>query len=266
MKLITLNEKKKILLGMLVEIDKFCKKNHINYFLTGGTLIGAIRHGGFIPWDDDIDIALLRNDYEKLVSIFQSESGNIELRDFRNSSNYMWPYAKFIHNKTVLIENGNKSASIGVFIDVFPLDNVPGTFDEVKRYLKKVLFWKNLLSIKHLHVRVGRSLFKNTIVILGKVLFLVPDKFLIRKIHELSIKYQYADDCTYVCSFTGSYGEREITKKHLFTSYLNCLFEGHEFIIPAGYDEFLTKLYGDYMTPPPKEKRVSTHVSVEYWK
>lgn len=266
MKYITIEEKKQLMLEMLSEIDEFCRKNDIKYFLGGGTLLGAIRHKGYIPWDDDADIALMRDDYEKLISIFKSKSGNLELKDFRNDKHYIWPSAKFVHNKTVLIENNNKRFPIGVFIDVFPLDYVVGNKEKVISYQKKLELWKKILTLKYLHVDPQRGFLKNAVVLIGRITYLIPNKIILRKIYKLSTKYSENRDANYVCSFAGAWGEREISERELFDTAIECEFEGCSFMIPKGYDKFLTNIYGDYMTPPPIEKRKSTHNSVEYWK
>ncbi|MEY8375239.1 LicD family protein [Lachnospiraceae bacterium 56-18] len=266
MRIINIEEKKQLMLDMLVEIDTFCREKDIKYFLAGGTLIGAVRHKGFIPWDDDADIALLRCDYERLVSSFKSKSGNIEIRDFRNNHDYIWPSAKFIHNKTVLIENNNKKSSIGVFIDVFPLDNVYGNKQAVIKYQRKVLLWKNILNVKYIPLSKDRKWYKNGVIAMSRILRLLPNKVILKIIHNLSTKYDNYIGCTYICSFSGAWGKKEISEKELFSNVVECQFENHNFFIPQGYDKFLTNIYGDYMTPPPVEKRMSTHKSIEYWK
>lgn len=264
-KYISLEEKKKILLDILVEIDQFCKENNIRYFLTGGTLLGAIRHNGFIPWDDDIDICLFRDDYEKLVSSFKSATGNVDIINRKNQKNYRWSFAKAIDNRTVLIELNKKKYKTGVFIDIFPLDNVPGEIEDAKKYVKKAWFWKDTLTIKHLRVEKGRSFLKNAAIVFAKLLYLIPDKCLIKKVEKASTKYK-DKDCKYICNFSGAWKLREITEKKNFAIAISHKFEDYEFSIPEGFHEYLSGVYKDYMTPPPKEKQITHHDSVEYWK
>lgn len=266
MKEMTIDERKKLMLNMLDEIDCFCREKNITYYLTGGTLLGAIRHNGFIPWDDDIDIALKRKDYEKLLNEFKSNSGHIEILDYRNKNNFIWPGAKIIDNRTTLIENDIKKASIGVNLDMFPLDYLPGDYDHAKQFVKKVSIWKKILTLKYLNCRRERSFLKNLIVILAKLLYLIPDKYLLTKIDKLSRSFENNDDCVYICNLAGAWGIREIANKNIFSKAENHLFENKWYMIPVGYDEFLRNLYGDYMVPPPLEKRVSTHTAIAFWK
>ena len=263
---INIEEKKKILLQMLEEIDEFCANNDISYFLVGGTLLGAIRHNGFIPWDDDIDIGMPRADYNRFIKIYKSKSGTIEIRHHSNSKNHIWPAAKAINNKTILIENNNKRNSIGLFIDIFPFDKVAGTFDEVKKKQKKITVFKKILDLKYFQIVKDRSLLKNIVVVLGRLLRIIPNKLFFLQIDKLSVKDQFSDNCKYLCNFVGAWESREIANIHDFDEIIKHQFENKMFSIPKGYDDYLTTVYGDYMTPPPVEKQVTHHSNVVYWR
>lgn len=263
MREITLAEKKRLLLDMLSEIHEFCEKNAITYFLVGGTLLGAVRHDGFIPWDDDIDIGMPREDYTKFISTFQSKYADVW--NWTNKDNYVWPAAKVINKETVLIENGNKKNAIGVFIDVFPFDKVSGNYVEAVSKQKRIAVWKNAIELKYLAFDKKRPLHKNIIVGLGKMLFLVPDSFVLKNIERLSIK-DNCKKCEYICNFAGAWGKREIAQSNWFQFTIKHVFEGRYFNIPAGYHEYLSTVYGNYMELPPVEKRVTHHGNVAYWK
>ncbi len=265
MKEISLNEKKSIMLSMMTELHDFCEENKITYFLTGGSLLGAIRHNGYIPWDDDIDICLPRKDYDRLISTFASFSGNVSIRSIANTKGYMWPMAKAVDNRTLLIESKREVKGMGVYIDIFPLDNLPDDYELAKKYTKKVCRVKKAITLKYLRLRKGRSPFKNLAVILLKALCLVPTKWFIKKIDRLSRKYENVDT-KYVCNLSGAWGIREISEKANFAYGLKHAFENKEFNIPVGYDRYLTDVYGDYMTPPPPEKQISHHDSIVYWR
>ena len=262
---ITLNEKKQIMLDMLSELSEFCDLHHITYFLTGGTLLGAIRHNGYIPWDDDIDICLLRRDYETLLSSFKSTSGNVSILDISNTKGYIWPAAKAIDKRTVLVENKYKLDAIGVYIDIFPMDNLPGDYKSAKKYALKVKRIKDKLTLKHLRIEKKRAFLKNVLVVLGKCLYLIPDQYLIHRIENLSKRFQ-DENTEYICNLSGAWGEREITKAEYFSSSKKHIFENKEFCIPDGYDGYLKGVYGDYMTPPPIEKQITHHASRAYWR
>lgn len=266
MRELSLDESRKIMIDMLEEIDEYCRNNNIQYFLTGGTLLGAIRHNGFIPWDDDIDIALKRNDYEKLINDFKSSSGNVEILCYKNKKNYIWPAAKVVNNKTVLIENGIEKAKIGIFLDMFPLDYINGDYEFAKSFVRKVLMWKNILTLKYLKISNRRPLYKNIIIIVSKLFYLIPDKLIIKKIDSLSQTYAGQHESKYLCNFSGAWGVREIVKSEAFDKSIDHVFENRIFKIPYEYDYILQKIYGNYMELPPEEKRASTHSFKVYCK
>ena len=265
MKKIMLEEKKRILVDILSEIDSFCRNNNIQYFLIGGSLIGAVRHNGFIPWDDDIDIGMSREDYERFVKEYASDSNFTQVLDFRNCKNYIWPAAKVIHKGTLLYENNYKKVDLGVNVDVFAWDGVPGDIEKARRHYRKINRYRDVLTLKHLVLNRKRSVIKNAIVILGKVFCIVPDKWLLSRIHKLSIKFAGVKT-DFVCNFAGAWKEKEIVKRSLLGSVVPHQFENAEYPIPVGYDEFLRGIYGDYMQLPPKEKQVTHHGSESYWK
>lgn len=265
MREIGIEEKKAIMLSMMDEIDSFCRGSGIPYFLVGGTLLGAIRHKGFIPWDDDIDIGVPREYYDRLLNEFVSTSGNVSIIDYRISKNYIWASAKAIDTRTVLIEQNNFKYPIGVFIDIFPFDHINGTYEDAIGKVKRNSLFKNILTIKHMRVSRNRSILKNIGVVLGKVFYIVPDRILIARINNNS-KSNKSGDNAYICNFAGAWGVREISKASDFSSVIDAVFEGRKYMIPVGYDDYLRTVYGDYMTPPPKEKQVTHHDNVAYWR
>ena len=266
LKEISLAEKKQIMLSIMDEIDAFCTENKLTYFLVGGTLLGAVRHKGFIPWDDDMDIGLPRKDYERLIQSFQSKSGRVRIEDYRNTPGYIWPIAKAVADDTVMYEQHNRRRPIGVNIDIFPFDGFHGSEAQIRRRVLKVSALKNMLALKHLQPDRQCSFLKNAVTLMGRVLYLIPDRVLIGAIQHASINMADYADCDYVCCFTGSYGMGEINRAENFYTTETGLFEGRLFRIPVGYDSYLTGIYGDYMTPPPIEKQVTHHMAEAYWK
>lgn len=265
MKEISINEKKSIMLLMMDEIDSFCRHNGITYFLVGGTLLGAVRHSGFIPWDDDMDIGMPREDYEFFLERFVSSSGNVSVISNSNSDNYIWASAKAIDNRTLLIEQNNYKNPIGVFIDVFPFDYIDGTYETAIKRVKKNELFQYLLAMKHMEIKEGRSIVKNLGIVLCKLLFLIPDKVLIQRINSNS-RFNKSKDYNFICNFTGAWGVREISKIENFRKTVDVLFEGRKYLAPVGYDDYLTTVYGDYMTPPPTHKQITHHDNKAYWK
>ena len=259
-------EKKQVMLEIMDEIHDFCMSSNIPYYLVGGTLLGAVRHNGFIPWDDDMDIGLLRKDYDYLLKNFKSKSGNIKILHHKNMEHYIWPSAKAIHKNTSLIELGRQKSEIGVFIDIFPFDYIDADdFDKAKKIVKKSNHWKNLLTLKYLRIDRNRSFAKNILVMIGKVLYIIPDGFLIKKVNSYG-KRNYSGSENYVCNFTGAWGLREIAKASDFAETVTGQFEGRNYLLPGGFDDYLRTVYGDYMTLPPVEKRVTHHSNIAYWK
>lgn len=148
-----IDELKFISYNILKFVADFCEINNIKYYLFAGTLLGAIRHEGFIPWDDDIDIAIPRDDYEKFIIEFDRNNDvNYKVLSIENSNKYYLPYAKVIDNRTLLFEDGKESMPIGVFIDIFPLDSIP---DKSCR-----LFWNTIFCLVIL-IRLKCYLFQN---------------------------------------------------------------------------------------------------------
>ena len=264
-RVISLEEKKSILLAIMDEIHEFCVGNDIPYFLVGGTLLGAVRHQGFIPWDDDIDIGLLRNDYEKLLRNFRSRSGKIEIVYPGKMKHYIWPSAKAIHKDTELVELGYTKSKIGIYVDIFPFDYVEGTYKEAKAAVRRSNRWQAVHTLKYLRFDKNRSLQKNAAVIAGKLLYVIPDHLLVRKMNS------YAKACPdgsekYICNFSGVWGIRELANAEDFATTVTGKFEGRDYYLPVGYDDYLHTVYGDYMTLPPVEKRVSHHSNSAYWR
>lgn len=265
MEQIGIKEIREYQMEIMDEIDAYCRKNNLRYFLVGGTLLGAIRHNGFIPWDDDIDIALPRDDYEKLVDHFVSDSGRISVINNKKDKRYYWPHSKAVHNDTELVESHNKY-KIGVFVDIFPLDKVSGTREECIKKVNRVIKQKNILTLKHLSVSPDRSFVKNAVVLCGKVLNLMSDRRVISKIDKLSQADREVVSAEHLCNFSGAWGVKELVESSCFDGAEDHVFEDRMYSIPSAYDAYLSAIYGDYMTPPPVEKQVTHHSYIAYKK
>ncbi len=261
MRKIEIEELRKILLELMDEIHAFCEKHGLKYYLSGGTLIGAIRHKGFIPWDDDIDIYMPRPDYDKFMQIYPKVGDNI-LHEHCLNADYKYPYAKLCKSNTLLIEKGGYGGiNMGVYLDIFPLDALGNSEKEAKSLMRKLVPYVNLnLSLLVEQWRDNVSFIKNFAIwnLHNVALMAGGHKKLLDKIDKIIRKYDY-ESSALVGEFIDEIQYKRITDKRLYDVRILHNFEGRQYYIPAGYDKILTDFYGDYMTPPPPEKQVLTH-------
>ncbi len=264
-KQIDLKEMQQVELSILKYVHDICEENQLNYYLCGGTLLGAIRHKGFIPWDDDIDIFMFREDYVKLLEILRiNEHDLFEAISFYDNDDYYFSFAKVIHKRTTLIEVDHpKIDRLGVYIDIFPIDGLPKQENKSKRHFKKILFlrWLQYLSISKKPSLDLKGTIKYPIWLLVKA---IGTSKILKLIDKVAIKYSAIDSNSVACSVAG-YGIKEIMPKDVFDEKIKVKFEDYEFYAPAGYDVYLSNLYGDYMKLPPKEKRVTHHNNICFW-
>lgn len=257
------NEELKILqLAILDSVDRFCRENGIHYWLDCGTLLGAIRHNGYIPWDDDIDIGMLRNDFNRFIREFKTEGNRYTVHCIDVDSSFCYPYAKVLDNNTVLYEpdqNGNK---ISVNIDVFVYDNAPDDNDALEKMFDRRDFYRSANVVRttkiHPHGNLAVKIWK--LLIVGGIR-LFPRNYFARKMSQNAQKYA-KERTERVGNFT-SY-TRTFCSRNVFDAFIDHAFEGRMYQIPIGYDEWLKSFYGDYMQLPPEEKRVSHHKFVAF--
>lgn len=266
---LTLDELKQVQLGIVVAIDAFCREHGINYSLAYGTLIGAIRHQGFIPWDDDIDICLLRPDYDRLIQTFPKiYQGRFKLYAFERDQQYARAYARACDDTTVEIIHENvRFPSMGVGIDIFPIDKVPDDDAEWQHYnRKRYLTVRTYMKKAYLHWEPSHTFVRNIAAMVLKCL-LKPVSFgyLTKRIIANATKYETSNT-----HFVFEAAQGLVSQKHIpaddFRNFIEVNFEGHKLKAMAGYDNYLRLLYGDYMQLPPEEKRVSHHHSTAYRK
>lgn len=266
MKKLTKEEIKKIQIEMLAYIDKICQENNIKYTLVGGSLIGAIRHKGMIPWDDDIDIALTYDEFNKLTAILRNSNSDYQLLNHDINKDFYMPFNKLVYTKTVLQEQGfDYISGYGVFVDIFCYHNISNNAHNRQKYFKKLKFYNTMLGgIKRVYKddnfckNILKYLRYYTIRIVGKEYYFNRLKKLYAKYREVNTDYVLSDWPVYSMN-------KEIKKRAYFENYLRVPFENIEVSIIKEYDKYLTEVFGDYMTPPPVEKR-KTHELLVYWK
>ena len=238
----------------------FCVEHNLRYYAVGGTLLGAIRHQGFIPWDDDVDVAMPRNDYEKLQALTKGTEQEKYVFEFPEKKDFVYAYGKLYDAATTLVENRRYRPKRGIFIDIFPLDGLGDTEEQAIGQFKKIDRLVNLYEATVCAVRKGRALYKNLAVLLMRLVpsFIVGPKKLLNKIERTSKEYAF-DTSTYVANCVGNWHEKEITLRSTLGTPTLYPFEDIEVYGPQDYDAYLSGVYGDWRTLPPKEKQVSHH-------
>lgn len=264
---ISLAEVKSIQLDILVVVHEFCINHNIKYSLSCGTLLGAARHKGYIPWDDDIDICLLRTDYENLIYSFPLLYKNkYKIVSLERDKKWDRPYAKAYDSSTVLEESGNKYKQLGVNIDIFPMDDVPENkikwriYDFVRRLLQ------NIYSLKFVKLSKERSPLKNTAIIFNRVLTGGTSRRCLA--NWINSYAKTNNNRNFILCFECIQGifQRNPIKKSLFDNLELLVFENKRFLGFKDYDKYLTAGYGDWRKLPPIEKQVSHHQFKAYWK
>lgn len=260
MKTVTSEEQKAIMLDLLQKTADFCEKNNIRYFLCGGTLIGAIRHKGFIPWDDDIDISMPRPDYDRFISLFNKPENYYQVICMENNKKYGFPFAKVHDTRTFVDELQYAKDQFGVYIDIFPIDGV-GENEQVFRILRL----RKLLHTKKANY-FQRTIAKKIINTFGKILLLpFSVHYILKLMDKEARKYPYGSTDR-AGIIINPYGIREIVNLSVFEKAIPKRFEDRDYMVPSEYDTWLRSIYSDYMQLPPEDKRHSPHVSIAYWK
>lgn len=267
MKELTSEELKQVQIGILKYVHDFCEKIGIKYFICSGTLIGAIRHNGFIPWDDDIDIMMPRDDYERFIELFSKETGKYKVWSHKLQHNYPHSYVKVTDETTVKYENALNAIELGVDIDVFPLDDIPNDDKLAEAFIKECKHYYNLMIIKKVRLRKDRSFVKNFILILGRLgLMLYPFHKMLTDIDKHAQKYKCCGGSRSADAVYCMAGMKEVHRKEWFDEIIGVPFENEVFNAPRGYDLMLKARYGDYMKLPPADKQITHHGFIAYWK
>lgn len=261
---VTMDELKESILGVMDELDSFCRKHDIPYFLLGGSLLGAVRHQGFIPWDDDIDIGMLRPDYERFCQLYQSENG-YEIKCIQRDPTYYLPFAKVIDPRISLYEEVHKAPQIGAYVDVVQLDYVDRNDPKVIAFYKG--FRRSLEDLRYMQLRKDRPLWKNALILASRILY--P-----RSLHKIAkdrdaraAAISHTEPTGWVSTPHGAWGLKEIVSVKAFEDgTADYTFEGRIYQGPKNADVYLSSLYGDYMQLPPPEKRITHHSFTATWK
>jgi lipopolysaccharide cholinephosphotransferase len=265
MKELSLPEIKEIELEILKEFHNFCKENNIRYFISHGTLLGTIRYKGFIPWDDDVDVLVPREDYNRLLSIFK-DNERYHLFHFGKDERFLFPYAKLCDMTTLKIENGQEDEfRLGLDMDIFPLDAWDSDIKKARKEVKhqrRAMFCLGLTKLdKPDSVNILKRAVKGVMMVFCKM---VGSRHYVRKLMREAEKHPYEGSKYLGGKAWNVYGNRDILSAEAFDHPIEVEFEGCTFLAPVGYDAFLSSLYGNYMPEPPPEKRKTHHVFKAY--
>lgn len=257
---------KEILCNTMKSFINICKEHNLQYYACAGTCLGAIRHKGMIPWDDDIDVLMPRSDYDKFLALKQKLQGTgYEIVDSNNQFYNQW-FAKFSDANTTIVEITDFPIVFGVYVDIFPLDEVGNLdvakklheekskyFDKYRRTFKKT-FFRNCINL-FIHMHIKTFLKEIYYASIGKVF---KEHYFFKYKHaEDLIQKQRGQKC--MC-YGGFYGfEKELCEKEWFGKGVEVPFEDFSIIVPNNYHAYLTRFYNDYMTPPPPQYRESHH-------
>ena len=260
MKELTLQELKEIEFEILKMFDAFCKENNITYYLSHGTLLGAIRYKKFIPWDDDVDLLIPREDYERMITLFQ-DTDRYHLFAPEKDPKYRYPIAKLCDMTTRKVEfDCNNGLELGVDIDLFPLDAWDDDLECAKKeaaYIYKNMYYLSLSKMKK--PKTDNPLKGFVMSLIMAFHKMRGSRHYIDNILRASYKEGQKGNRYLGCKAWCVYGEKGIIPADVFSETVDIEFEGEMFPAPAGWDTYLTCLYGDYLPEPPKEKQKTHH-------
>lgn len=247
-------------LEILKEIKRVCDKNSIKYFLTAGTLLGAVRHKGFIPWDDDLDVGMLKEDYDKFCEIAPKElDEKYYFQNWHNDKTFSLEIGKVRKKNTVYVEAKSNNPNVGIFVDVIVYSNAPENVTEREKSWAKMLnIHRMLIGLSGCNpwIENGKTDIKKRIgyffyTLVGRI---IGRKKLIEKFEK--IRNNKPSGILFHMVEGSKLG---LMKREWYDNTIELPFEDGKFPCPIGYDGYLCNAYGDYMTPPPEEKRKNRH-------
>lgn len=265
MKKINQKEIKIRLLNILIELDKYCSQHGIYYYLCAGTLLGAVRHQGFIPWDDDIDVAIGRPQYDKLLELSRINDtfgGHYKIISFENGTSH-YPFIKVLDTDTYTEQTfTDEENENSLWVDVFPFDGVPTNVNERKKLYRKELVVRKILNLNFAKMgkgqTKGRTFLKFLLIPLAKLYGVQRAN---NQIDKLCRSVDYSSSTLLGDIVWGDYNKEIVTKKE-FEKYVFVTFEGHRFKTMACWDKYLKELYGNYMQLPPESQRQDHQLKV----
>ncbi len=270
----TIEEIQQVSLDILKDVHNFCVENNIRYSLSGGTLLGAIRHNGFIPWDDDVDIQLPRPDYDRFIRTYQSKKGYKLFSRETSGESVRLRIARVCEMEKTYVDTGLIpwcSEKTGIWIDILQVDGAPNSKEQAKKHIKRLSFWFHLYGWWRIKIVPLYSIIKQQASCREKIKFclkkiiacFIPNNVLDKTL-EFMKTYNY-EESSFFCA-SPHYGLGEWQPKKNMEHFILHKFEDTEFYVMSGYDNNLRSLYGDYMQLPPENKRITHNYNRYYWK
>lgn len=267
MRLLSQDDIRNVQMDILDDIVAICKEHNLQYYLAFGSLLGAVRHKGYIPWDDDIDICMVRDEYEKFLKIVKNGLGekycHLSLID-NKSEGYFYPFAKIVDNRTE-VNMERHTNKHGIWVDIFPLDGVTDSPVMSKFHMTLCAFMRVVvlaMDANFSKMKIGFDWgYKRLLYTLAHIVGMKR----VCRIHEWIFKRYKAKDSKYIANLFTNNGTRSMMDKERLLHVAVYPFENREYEGYADYDYYLKRMYGDYMKLPPKDKQI-THAFEAYWK
>ncbi len=253
------------LVDMLRWLHGYCLEHNIRYYMIEGTMLGAARHQGFIPWDDDLDIGMPRADYDRFIAAMANYQGDyvVESPGLDSAPEFIYAFTKLYDKRTTLVEHNRIDITRGIYIDIFPLDGIGDSLEEARKNFAPIGRLLDFLTTRVVAPREGRKWYKNLALAVSQKIpdFLVSEKKLTDKITRLCARRDF-DSCLYAANLVSTWRSKEIMPRQAYGQPTLYRFEGIEAFGVENADLYLSTLYGNWRQLPPEDKRKSAHSGI----